>query len=50
MENIGIKISPSHGFSKFRNLANAKSFADKGSKPMVIFLGDDQHFWAVSLA
>jgi hypothetical protein len=50
MEDIGIKISPSHGIFKFGNFANARSFADRARKPMAIILGDDQLFWVVPLA
>jgi hypothetical protein len=50
MREIAIKISPSHGIFKFGKLANARSFADRARKPMVIILGDDQLFWVVSLA
>jgi hypothetical protein len=50
MKDMGIKISPSHGIFKFGKLANARSFANRAKKPMVILLGDDQLFWVVSLA
>jgi hypothetical protein len=50
MEDVGIKISPSHGIFKFGKLANARSFADRARKPMVIILGDDQVFWVVSFS
>jgi hypothetical protein len=50
MKDMGIKISPSHGIFKFGKLANARSFADRARKPVVIVLGDDQLFWVVSLA
>lgn len=50
MRETAIKISPSHGIFKSGKLANARSFADRARKPMVIVLGDDQLFWVVSLA
>jgi hypothetical protein len=50
MKEKATKISPSHGIFKFRNLTNARNFAERAKKPMVIILGDDQLFWVVSPA
>jgi hypothetical protein len=38
------------GIYKFGSLANARNFAGRTTKPMVIILGDDMLFWVVSLA
>lgn len=39
-----------YGVFKFNNFTNARDFAERGRKPMVIILGDDQVFWVTSLA
>ena len=44
------KLTAPKEVSKFNHLANARSFANRPKKPMVILLGDDQLFWVVSLA
>jgi hypothetical protein len=36
--------------AKFRSLALAQSFADRGTKAMMIVLGDDHRFWVTTMA
>ena len=50
IKGIGKRNSGAYGIFKFNHLANARSFADRARKPMVIVLGDDQLFWVVPLA
>jgi hypothetical protein len=50
MKEIGDRNSVASGIFKFGYLANARSFAERGRKPMLVLLGDDQLFWVVSLA
>jgi hypothetical protein len=50
MKEKATKIDPPHGVFKFNHLANARNFAERAKKPMVIILGDDQLFWVVSPA
>jgi hypothetical protein len=50
IKGIGERNSEAYGILKFANLANARSFADRTKKPMVIVLGDDGHYWVVSLS
>ena len=42
IKGIGERNSGAYGVFKFGNLANARSFAFRARKPMVIVLGDDQ--------
>ena len=37
------------GIYKFRSLPNARNFAGRATKPLVIILGDDMRFWVVTL-
>jgi hypothetical protein len=50
IKGIGERNSEANGIFKFGNFANARSFADRARKPMVIVLRDDQLFWVVSFA
>jgi hypothetical protein len=50
MNKEPIKLTPSHGNFRFSNFADARDFADRARKSMVILLGDDERYWVVSLA
>ena len=49
INEIRSKNSMAYGIFKFGNLVNARNFADRTIKPMVIMLGDDMRFWVVTL-
>jgi hypothetical protein len=49
INEIESKQSMAEGIYKFGSLANARNFAGRTTKPMVIILGDDMGFWVVSL-
>lgn len=36
--------------AKFSSLALAQSFADRGTKAMMVILGDDSRFWVTTMA
>jgi hypothetical protein len=44
-----VKLTAPNGIFRFSNFANAKDFADRTVKSMVILLGDDERYWVVSL-
>ena len=44
------KLTTPNGVFKFNNLLNAKTFANRATKSMVILLGDDERYWVVSLS
>jgi hypothetical protein len=50
IKGIGERNSGAYGIFKFGKLTNARNFADRARKPMVIILGDDELFWVVSFA
>jgi hypothetical protein len=49
MIEIRSKRSMAEGIYKFRSLPNARNFAGRATKPLVIILGDDMRFWVVTL-
>jgi hypothetical protein len=49
MNKEEVKLTAPNGVFKFNNLLNAKDFADRTVKSMVILLGDDGKYWVVTL-
>ncbi len=44
-----VKLTAPNGVFKFNDLINARTFAGRAAKSMVILLGDDGRYWVVSL-
>ena len=49
MKEIRSKHSMAEGIYKFRSLPNARNFAGRATKPLVIIFGDGMRFWVVTL-
>lgn len=50
METEGKKMMKLRMKYRFKNLGLAKSFSQSTLKPSMIFMGDDEYFWVVTLA
>jgi hypothetical protein len=43
-------LNSKSSISRFTKLTNAKSYANRATRPMSILMGDDERFWVVSRA